>query len=82
MKTEDRYYKTKSLILAAYLLTTKKVPFAGINKTNPRESIFLFEDPQRCESLVNDYWLDRAVVNPKELNAKLSELKDLIFSQI
>ncbi len=80
MKTEDKYYKTKSLILAAYLQTTKKVPFAGINKTNPREAVFLFEKPELCESLVNDYWLDRAVVNPKELNNKLSELKDLIFS--
>lgn len=82
MKIEDRYYKTKSLILAAYLLTTKKVAFAGINKTNPKESLFLFENPQQCESLVNEYWLDRALVNPKELNAKLSELKDLIFSQL
>lgn len=80
MTTEDRYYKTKSLILAAYLQTTKQVSFAGINKTNPREAIFLFEKPELCESLVNDYWLDRAVVNPKELSGKLSELKDLIFS--
>lgn len=80
MNTEDRYYKTKSLILAAYLLTTKKVTFAGINKTNPREAVFLFDSPKQCESLVNEYWLDRALVNPKELNAKLSELKDLIYS--
>lgn len=80
MKKEDRYYKTKSLILAAYLLTTQKVSFAGINKTNPREAVFLFENPKQCESLVNEYWLDRASVNPKELNARLSELKDLIFS--
>lgn len=80
MKTENRYYQTRSLILAAYLQTTKKVLFAGINKTNPREAVFLFELPELCETLVNDYWLDRAVVNPKELNNKLSELKDLIFS--
>ncbi len=80
MNTADRYYKTKSLILAAYLQTTRKVQFAGINKTNPKEAIFLFEDSKLCESLVNEYWLDRAVVNPKELNTKLSELKDLIFS--
>ncbi|MCL5125317.1 MAG: DUF5659 domain-containing protein [Deltaproteobacteria bacterium] len=80
MKIENRYYQTRSLILAAYLQTTKKVAFAGINKTNPKEAIFLFDDPEMCESLVQNYWLDRAVVNPKELNNKLSELKDLIFS--
>lgn len=80
MNIENKYYKTKSLIIAAYLQTTKKVSFAGINKTNPREAIFLFEKPEICESLVNNYWLDRAVVNPKELNNKLSELKDLLFS--
>lgn len=80
MIQDNKYYKTKSLIIGAYLQATKKVKFAGINKANPREAIFLFENPKLCESLVNDYWLDKALVSPKELNNKLSELKDLIFS--
>lgn len=79
MRTEQTY-KTRSLILAAYLLATGKVKLLGVDKNNPREVFFVFSSPQVCEQLISDYWSDSALVNPKLLNTKLTELKDQIFN--
>lgn len=79
MRTEQTY-KTRSLILAGYLLSTGKVKLLSVDKSNPREAFFILSDPSICEQLVTDYWSDKALVNPKFLNTKLSELKDQIFN--
>lgn len=79
MRTEQTY-KTRSLILAGYLLATGKVKLLTVNKSNPKEAYFILSDPQICEQLVSDYWADKALVNPKLLNTKLSDLKDQIFN--
>ncbi len=80
MKQEDNYYKTKSLILGAYILATEKVQLITVDKSNPKEAFFVFDTPTLCEQLVSDYWADKASVNPKILNSKLSDLKDQIFN--
>lgn len=79
MRTEQTY-KTRSLVLAGYLLSTGKVKLLSVDKSNPKEAFFVFSDPSVCEQLVLDYWADKALVNPKFLNTKLSELKDQIFN--
>lgn len=79
MRTEQTY-KTRSLILAGYLLSTGKVKLLTVDKSNPKEALFVLSDPQICEQLVSDYWSDKALVNPKLLNTKLSDLKDQIFN--
>lgn len=79
MRTEQTY-KTRSLILAGYLLSTGKVKLLSVDKSNPREAFFILSDSSICEQLITEYWADKALVNPKFLNSKLSELKDQIFN--
>lgn len=79
MKAEQNY-RTRSLILAGYLLATGKVHLISVDKSNPKEVYFLLSNSKTSEQLVSDYWSDKALVNPKLLNTKLSELKDQIFN--
>jgi len=79
MKAEQNY-RTRSLILAGYLLATGEVHLIEVDKSNPKEVFFIISNAKICEQLVSDYWADKALVNPKLLNTKLSDLKDQIFN--
>lgn len=79
MRTEQTY-KTRSLIIAAYLLATNKAHLLEVDRQNPKEAFFILSNSDVCEKLVNEYWTDKALVNPKTLNTKLNELKDQIFN--
>ena len=79
MKAEQNY-RTRSLILAGYILATGRTHLVAVDKSNPKEVFFVIYDTNLCEELVSAYWSDKALVNPKLLNTKLSELKDQIFN--
>jgi len=79
MKAEQNY-RTRSLILAGFLLATSEATLVSVDKSNPKVAFFVISNSELCERLVSDYWADKALVNPKLLNTKLSELKDQIFN--
>lgn len=78
--SEQNTYKTKNLNIASYLLVTQKVQFIKVNKENPKEMWFLFSDPQTCTKLEKQFWMDEALVSPKQLLYALNELKDRMFN--
>jgi len=74
------HYNTKNLNLAAYLSCYKEIQFTGATKIS-NEFFFKFTPKNKAEELVNQYFAGNASINPRELFARLHDLKDLIFSQ-
>ncbi len=68
----------KILNLAAYL-NAAGVRLVGTKRVNG-EVFFLFSPKTEAEKLLESYFADTATINPKELFAKLNDLRDLIFS--
>ena len=72
-------YTTKNLSISAFLYASG-VTFTGASLING-EYYFKFTPKTKAEKLVKDYFTNTAQINPKELFARLNDLKDLIFSQ-
>ena len=74
---KDRF-KTKNLNIAAFLYAS------GLQLTGSTRDagtvFFEFSPKNKAEELVNNYFSDQAMANPKDLFSKLNELRDLIFS--
>ena len=75
---ETHLYQTSNLHIAAYLYASG-VPFLGITEFESR-ALFDFQDSEQAEKLVGLYYTGEASVDPRELFARLNDLKDLIFS--
>jgi len=71
-------YQTNNLNLAAFLYSSE-LEFVGITKTQDK-ALFGFKDKNKSEKLVMQYYAGRASTNPRELFARLNDLKDLLFS--
>lgn len=71
-------YKTKNLNIAAFLYASG-VQLVTTTRVH-NEVFFIFSPKDTAEHLINDYFSDIATVNPRELFARLNDLKDLIFS--
>jgi len=71
-------YQTKTLNLAAFLYASglKLVSTTRIKN----EVFFVFTPKSKAEQLVSDYFSGTATINPRELFARLNDLRDLIFS--
>lgn len=74
-------YRTSSLNLSAYLLSTNKVVFVGLEPTSSSKVLFVFDNQSLCFELIDSYWNDQATVNPKQLFTCLNELKDRLFAE-
>ena len=72
-------YKTKTLNLASYLYASGLKLAEAIQVKG--ETFFVFTPKDKAEELVNNYFSDTASCNPKELFARLNDLRDLIFAQ-
>lgn len=72
-------YKTKTLNLASYLYAS------GLKLAETKqiqgETFFTFIPKSKAEELVQQYFANTASCNPKELFARLNDLRDLIFAQ-
>jgi hypothetical protein len=78
-KIEIKEYIVKNLNIASYLYASG-IQFTGATKVN-QEFFFHFAPKKRAEEYVERYFLGEAQVNPKELFARLHDLRDLIFNQ-
>lgn len=64
------------------LVLAKGVKLLGVNRENPRRLLFVFEDFEGRQELVEDFLLGRGSVEPKRYASAIKELKDLIHAQI
>ena len=74
----ENVYTTKNLNIAAFLYasTLQLVRTERISG----EVYFYFSPQDEAEQLVDQYFSGSATVNPRDLFARLKDLKDLIFS--
>ncbi len=78
--TETETYKTNNLNIASFLYSSG-LKFEGATK-NKSTLIFIFSPKDKAEELVRKYFDGTANVNPRDLFARLKDLKDLIFNQL
>lgn len=79
MDDKDKYYRTNSLPLASYLSCKKDLKFVGVNKTDPRTILFIFEPAEIAEATADEYFAGGGSCVPLEIHQKYRSLKDLIF---
>ena len=75
---EQDQYKTKTLNIAAFLYASGLQLIDTLKVNN--EVFFIFTPKDRAEELVSNYFAGTASIDPRELFARLNDLKDLIFS--
>ena len=76
---EQDVLELKILNLAAFLHASPGIQLVGTKRING-EVFFIFSPKIEAEKLLEAYFTDKALINPKELFAKLNDLRDLIFS--
>lgn len=75
---EKEGYKTKTLNIAAFLYACGLQLVDTIKVQG--DIFFVFTPKDRAEKLVESYFAGTASINPRELFARLNDLRDLIFS--
>ena len=76
---ENRYFRSSDFYLCCYLFA-KSAVIVGLDKTNPKRAVFCFETSQELEQCVEDYWQNKAVVNPAIFVYAIKELKQQLHS--
>ena len=75
---ENRCYRSSDFYLCCFLFA-KGTVIAGIDKNNPKRVVFSFEKSPELEQWIEDYWQNRAVVNPAVFVAAIKELKQQLY---
>jgi|GEM_PF-5021467 len=71
-------YKTSSLALAATINIYQ--PVLDVDKTNPRESIFIFQDSNELQDIVSSFWNRTLTVTPMDYFQSLKVVKTRLYS--
>jgi len=71
-------YQSKNINISSFL-SASGLSLVGTTKVG-KEIYFEFAPKAQAEKLVDNYFANKAIVNPKELFARLNDLRDLIFS--
>jgi hypothetical protein len=71
-------FPTDSFILASYLLS-ESIPLIGMNTTNPRRVIFLFEESSRRKTLTEKFLSHKALVEPHRYFSAQKDIKQMIY---
>ncbi len=75
---DQKRFRVKQINIAAFLYSSG-LQLVGTTRTSG-EVHFEFIPKDKAEKLVKTYFADDASVNPRELFARLNDLRDLIFS--
>lgn len=75
---DDLYFTTKDLLLAATLLVNG-LPLRDVDRTNPKQSFFVFDRSKELEAIVERFWARRERIEPLALGEQLRYLKSLIY---
>ena len=82
-KEKDKKFALADFYLAAFL-RAKGFQLFDIewDKNNPRRALFIFEDKEDRQSLVEDFLFGRAQIEPKSFISAIKELKQLLHSSL
>lgn len=78
----NKKFITDSLYLASYLVA-EDFQIDKIEKVNPESNkfIFVFHNTSSLETLAEDYYSLKALVNPQKYNNALKNLRQVIYSK-
>lgn len=76
---DENVFTTRDFYISAFLLT-KGYRLESVNRENPRQIFFIFNDFEARESLVRDFVFGKASVEPQAFIEKIKALKQLIYS--
>lgn len=74
--TENR---VSDLYVAAFLLANG-AELISVDRTDRKRAVFVFSNSESDESLLADFWLKRASIEPRAFIAAIKEAKELIYS--
>lgn len=77
MENQTELFKTTDIKSSAYLLT-KGLSIVKIIKTDPQKIVFCFPDSNQSKELLQEYWTNKGLVNPRSLFDNFDYLKNLI----
>lgn len=75
---ENNTFSSDSFVLASYLLC-ESFKLISINRDNPKRMIFIFEDSNQRESLIELFFSYRAQVEPNRFYSAQRNLKQMIY---
>ncbi len=78
-KEEIKNFCTADLHIACYLLC-KGLQLLKTQKQSDKKLLFILRDTSARPQLIEEYFSNRALVNPFLYKAKLSELKTVIYN--
>lgn len=78
MEQNQNYYQTTSLALASAINIFN--PLVSIDKTNPKESIFMFLFTDNLQTIINSFWDKTLTVTPLDYFQSLREVKSRLYS--
>jgi len=81
MENETSDFSTSDIKVASFLLS-KNISLIGVDRSNDRKVIFVFERSSQTNQLIQDFMSDRATVNPRVLFESFANLKSVIFKEI
>lgn len=80
MSLNQAKYSCSDLTLATTLLL-HSFTLIDIDRTNPRRAVFLFEDSNQLQDVVNDFWNSKLSVEPHSFADKTKWLKSRIYAE-
>ncbi|MES2224284.1 MAG: DUF5659 domain-containing protein [Patescibacteria group bacterium] len=79
IKTDERYFRSSDFYLCCFLFA-KNINLVGIDKDDPKRSIFAFENSVELQELVEEFFQNKASVNPRLFASAIKEIKQQIYS--
>lgn len=76
-----RQFKTPDFYLSAFLLV-KDFKLIDIDRSDPGRALFVFQDKENRQDLVQDFLFGRTQVEPKGFVSAIKELKQLLHSNL
>lgn len=77
MKNQTELFQTSDIKSSAYLLC-KGLAITKIIKGDTQKVVFCFSGPEKVKELLQEYWTNKASVNPHSLFENFDYLKGLI----
>lgn len=78
MKENQNYYQTTSIALASAINIFH--PLFDVDKTNPKESVFIFLTTDDIQTIIDSFWNKTLTVTPLDYFQSLREVKARLYS--
>ena len=79
-KDKKSVFSTDNFPLAIYL-KSKNCKLLHVSKKNPKRAFFNFEESQLRKQLTNDFWNEKALVEPRAFYNAQRELKSFLYDK-